>query len=101
MSKIQSTHHDGKGFGSTALRRALLRWPAAMPAALLLLVLQAPVAHAVDCPPPGQPLVRIPEIVSDPTTHVLNGTIVLTAERQRLIFRSANGQSVPPGWPVA
>jgi len=72
-----------------------------MPAALLLLVLQASVAHAVDCPPPGQPLVKIPEIVSNPDTHVLNGTIVLTAERQRLTFRSANGQSVPPGTPSA
>ncbi|HKC31830.1 MAG TPA: hypothetical protein VKC16_00090, partial [Xanthobacteraceae bacterium] len=67
----------------------------------MLLVLQASVAHAVDCPPPGQPLVKIPEIVSNPDTHVLNGTIVLTAERQRLTFRSANGQSVPPGTPSA
>src|SRR3982074_1567373 len=101
MSKIQTTRHDGEGFGSTALRCVLPRWPAAMPAALLLLVLQASVARAVDCPPPGQPLVKIPEIVSNPNTHVLNGTIVLTAERQRQTFRSANGQSGPPGAPSA
>jgi len=101
MSKIHSTRHDGKGFRSTVLRCILPRSLAAMPASLLLLVLQAPVAHAVDCPAPGQRLVPIPEIVSNPDTHVLSGTIVLTAERQRLIFRSANGQSVPPGTPSA
>src|ERR1700704_2317584 len=101
MSKIRSTRRDGEGFGSTARRCALPRWPAVVLAALLLLVLQAPVAHAVDCPAPGQRLVPIPEIVSNPDTHVLSGTIVLTAERQRLIFRSANGQSVPPGTPSA
>src|SRR5258705_9916736 len=93
MSKNQTTRHDGEGFGSTALRRVLPRWPAAMPAALLLLVLQAPVAHAVDCPAPGQRLVPIPGIVSKPDTHALSGKIVLTPQRQRPIFPSADGPS--------
>ena len=66
MSRIQTTRHDGEGFRSTVLRCILSRSLAAMPAALLLLVLEAPAAHAVDCPAPGQRLVPIPEIVSNP-----------------------------------
>src|SRR5262245_14532706 len=102
MSMNHPTRHKGERLRSTALRRVLPRWLAAASGALALLVLQAPAARAIDCLPAGQRLVPIPEIVSDPTKHVLRGTILLTEERQRLMFRGpVGGNSTQPGRPDA
>jgi FtsP/CotA-like multicopper oxidase with cupredoxin domain len=71
----------------------------AVPGAVAVLMLQAPVAHALECLPVSQPLVRIPELVA--RDGVLRGTMVLTADQQRMIFRSPlyKGNSVQPGLP--
>src|SRR3954468_6075862 len=64
------------------------RWLAAAPVAIALLTLQAPTAHAGPCLPISQPLLKIPELVRDDQTKVLRGTMLLTDEQRRLIFRS-------------
>src|ERR1700686_1763419 len=81
-----------------ALRRRKVRC-AAVPAAMAAIMLQIPWAHALDCPPVSQPLVKIPELVSQ--NGVLRGTIELTDVQQRMIFRSPlyNNKSVQPGLP--
>jgi FtsP/CotA-like multicopper oxidase with cupredoxin domain len=74
---------------------------AALPAALAALLAQMPAAHAVECLPISQPLVKIPEIIS--TNGRLHGTIVLQEVQERMIFRipQLNGAAVPPGTPGA
>jgi len=57
----------------------------------------APTRAAIPCLPVGEQLVKIPEIVSDPKTHVLKGTILLRDEQQRLINRSPGGAPGQPG----
>jgi FtsP/CotA-like multicopper oxidase with cupredoxin domain len=69
------------------------RWLAAAPVAIALLMLQSPTAHAGPCLPVSQPLLPIPELVRNDQTKVLRGTILLTDEQRRLIFRSP---PVPP-----
>jgi FtsP/CotA-like multicopper oxidase with cupredoxin domain len=83
------------------LRGAARRWGAAVPAALAAMLGQMPAAHALDCLPISQPLVKIPEIVSQ--MGVLRGTIMLEDVQERMIFRipTLNGQAVPPGTPGA
>src|SRR4051794_25024509 len=49
-------------------------------------------AAPIDCLPMQQPLVRIPEIVSN--SGILHGTILLNDELQRIAFRTPP-QSVP------
>ena len=103
-----ATRHDGerarsaavRASGGPAVRRCVpRRWLAAVPCAIAALMLQAPLAHALDCPPVSQPLVKIPELVSQ--NGVLRGTIELTDVQQRMIFRSPkyNNKSVQPGLP--
>jgi FtsP/CotA-like multicopper oxidase with cupredoxin domain len=100
MSMNHTTRDDGEQLRSAALRRAVARRLAVMAIALAPVLLQAPAAHAINCLPPGEPLVKIPEIVSD--KGVLHGTMVLTAERQRMVFRSpVGGKSSQPGVPAA
>lgn len=97
----QTTRHEGRRSCANTPRRILPGWLAAVPVAAALLLLQAPAAHALDCLPTSQPLVKIPEIVTQ--NGILRGTMVLTAERQRLIFRSpqVNGKAARPGNPSA
>src|SRR6185295_1432631 len=72
-----------------ALRGPLSRrWLAAAPVAIALLILQSPAAHAGPCLPVSQPLLPIPELVRNDQTKVLRGTMLLTDEQRRLIFRS-------------
>jgi FtsP/CotA-like multicopper oxidase with cupredoxin domain len=80
--------------------RALRHWLAAAPAALAALLAHTP-AHAIECLPMSQPLVKIPEIVSQ--NGVLRGTLMLQDVQLRMIFRipSLNGNAVPPGTPGA
>jgi FtsP/CotA-like multicopper oxidase with cupredoxin domain len=47
----------------------------------------------------GQPLVKVPEIVSDPRSHVLRGTIVTKDRQERLAFRTPPGLGNVPGKP--
>jgi FtsP/CotA-like multicopper oxidase with cupredoxin domain len=72
------------------------RWLAAAPVAIAVLMLQSPTAHAGPCLPVSQPLLKIPELVRNDQTKVLRGTMLLTDEQQRLIFRSP----APPGQPA-
>lgn len=66
------------------------RWLISVLAAATLMLLQMlPARAAIDCLPPGQPLLNIPEIVSH--NGVLRGTILLSDEQQRLAFRSPTG----------
>ena len=103
MSRIQITHDDRRQFPSAGFRFVPLRWLAATAGAAAVLTWDGSAqAQAIDCPPPAQTLVKIPEIVSDPATHVLRGTVVLAEERQRLMFRSpVGGKSSKPGDPAA
>ena len=64
------------------------RWLAAMPLAAALICLPSVVAQAGPCLPINQKLLPLPEIRSNPQTHVLKGTILLTSEQRRLIFRA-------------
>ncbi len=83
------------------LRTPLRRWCAAAPVALAALLAQMPAAHALDCLPISQPLVKIPEIIA--RDGVLRGTIMLQDVQERMIFRipTLNGAAVPPGTPGA
>jgi FtsP/CotA-like multicopper oxidase with cupredoxin domain len=53
-------------------------------------------AQAGPCLPASQPLLKIPEIVSG-NDKVLRGTIVLTDEQRRLLFRSPGTRPGQPG----
>ena len=71
------------------------RWLAALPLATALVSLQSIAAQAGPCLPTSQPLLKIPEIVSK--GGVLSGTLVLTDEQRRLIFRSPGSKPGTPG----
>jgi FtsP/CotA-like multicopper oxidase with cupredoxin domain len=66
------------------------RWLAGLALVPALVSLQSIAAQAGPCLPTGQPLLTIPQIVSK--GGILSGTLVLTDEQRRLIFRS---QGVP------
>jgi FtsP/CotA-like multicopper oxidase with cupredoxin domain len=70
-------------------------WFAAL--VLGLLSLQSTTAQAGPCLPLNQKLLQVPEIKSDKTTHVLKGTILLTSEQRRLIFRAPRTVPGDPG----
>jgi FtsP/CotA-like multicopper oxidase with cupredoxin domain len=71
-------------------------WLVAASGAVALVVLQSPAANAaIDCLSVSEPLIRIPELVSQ--DGVLSGTVVLVDEQQRLIFRSPGGKPGQPG----
>ncbi len=67
---------------------------------VLLVGLGAPSGHAapVDCLPMQQPLVKIPEIVTDGAGH-LRGTVLLNDEEERINFRVPLGGGNVPGAP--
>ena len=67
------------------------------PVAVALLMLQSPAAHAGPCLPVSQPLLKIPELVRNDQTKVLRGTMLLTDEQRRLIFRSPGATPGQPG----
>src|SRR5438270_12679350 len=71
------------------------RWLAAAPVAIAVLMLQSPAAHAGPCLPVSQPLLKIPELVRNDQTKVLRGTMLLTDEEQRLLFRSPAAHGEP------
>src|SRR4051812_19053350 len=75
------------------------RWLAAAPVAIAVLMLQAPTAHAGPCLPISQPLLKIPELVRNDQTKVLRGTMLLTDEQRRLIFRSPGQPATQAGQP--
>jgi FtsP/CotA-like multicopper oxidase with cupredoxin domain len=83
------------------MRATVRRWLAAAPVAVAALFAQMPIAHAIDCLPISQPLVKIPEIVSQ--GGVLRGTVMLQDVQLRMVFRipTLNGKAVPPGTPGA
>jgi FtsP/CotA-like multicopper oxidase with cupredoxin domain len=77
------------------------RWLAAAAVAGALL-LQSPTAQAGPCLPISQPLLKIPELVRNDQTKVLRGTMLLTDEQRRLVFRSPplpNQPNTKPGQP--
>src|ERR1700752_5343398 len=79
-----------------AMRSLRPRSFAATAAMFGLMLPQAVLAQtgALDCLPIGQPLPRIPEIVTQKASDdggVLRGTIVLASEKQRLVFRQPTG----------
>src|SRR5437016_6842093 len=71
------------------------RWLAALPLVAALVSLQPIAAQAGPCLPTSQPLLKIPEIAS--SKGVLSGTLVLTDEQRRLIFRSPGSKPGTPG----
>jgi FtsP/CotA-like multicopper oxidase with cupredoxin domain len=71
------------------------RWLAA--AAVAVALMQSPAAHAGPCLPVSQPLLPIPELVRNDQTKVLRGTMLLTDEQRRLIFRSPGATPGQPG----
>ena len=87
--------------------RSGVQWLAAASAALGLMLPQAALAQGgmLDCLPIGQPLPKIPEIVTQKTSgvagagRVLRGTILLANEKQRLVFRQPTGLGNSPGKP--
>lgn len=70
------------------------RWLAGLALVPALVALQSIAAQAGPCLPTGQPLLKIPEIASK--NGILSGTLVLTDEQRRLIFRSPGSK---PGTP--
>jgi FtsP/CotA-like multicopper oxidase with cupredoxin domain len=82
---------------AAALRGPLSRrWLAAAAVAGALLM-QSPAAHAGPCLPVSQPLLPIPELVRNDQTKVLRGTMLLTDEQRRLVFRSPGATPGQPG----
>jgi FtsP/CotA-like multicopper oxidase with cupredoxin domain len=75
--------------------RTSLSWLAALAFAPALILLQSVAANAGPCLATSQPLLKIPEITSD--KGVLTGTILLTDEERRLIFRSPGSKPGTPG----
>ena len=83
------------------LLRTWLPCLAAAPVALVALAAHPASAQTLDCLPISQPLVKIPEFVSQ--NGVLRGTVMLQAVEARMVFRipTLNGKAVPPGTPGA
>jgi FtsP/CotA-like multicopper oxidase with cupredoxin domain len=87
--------------------RGGVQWLAAASAALGLMLPQAALAQSgmLDCLPIGQPLPKVPEIVTQKTSgvagaaRVLRGTILLANEKQRLVFRQPTGLGNAQGKP--
>lgn len=50
----------------------------------------------IRCLPDQQPLVKIPEVVSDQTNHRLRATLITTSEQQRMTFRYPLQLGNPP-----
>ena len=71
------------------------RWLAALPLVPVLLSLQSVAAVAGPCLAPNQKLLPVPEIRSN--KGVLRGTILLTSEQRRLIFRAPGTIPGQPG----
>jgi FtsP/CotA-like multicopper oxidase with cupredoxin domain len=71
------------------------RWLAALPLVPVLLSLQSVAAVAGPCLAPNQKLLPVPEIRSN--NGVLRGTILLTSEQRRLIFRAPGTIPGQPG----
>ena len=71
------------------------RVPATLLLAPVLVAASLAAAHADPCLPVSQPLLKIPELVSK--NGVLRGTVVLTDEQRRLIFRSPGKTPGQPG----
>jgi FtsP/CotA-like multicopper oxidase with cupredoxin domain len=107
MSHDRAKPLDGRQLRSAsrqaprALFRGVRRWLAAVPVCMAALIAQTPLAHALDCLPVSQPLVKIPEIVTQ--NGVLRGTVELQDVQLRMVFRipQLNGNAVPPGTPGA
>ena len=75
--------------------RSTSRLLAALPLVPALVALQAVAAQAGPCLPINQPLLKLPEITTK--NGVLSGTIILTDEQRRLIFRSPGMKPGQPG----
>ncbi len=84
-----------KAWAFAAPRRRVQQGLAALSGTTALLLLQAAAAHAAPCLPISQPLIKVPELVSK--NGVLRGTILLTDEQRRLIFRSPGAKPGQPG----
>jgi FtsP/CotA-like multicopper oxidase with cupredoxin domain len=98
MSKDRTTPVGRPQVGS-ALRRGLA---AVSAAAALIALMPSAQAQGVVCPPISQPLVKIPEIVSE--NGVLRGTVMLQDVQLRMLFRipqTTPGRALPPGTPGA
>src|SRR5262245_29722134 len=99
MSNDRATPVDRLQPGS-ALRRCLAAVSVA--AAALIALTPSAQAQGVVCPPISQPLVKIPELVSQ--NGVLRGTVLLQDVQLRMLFRIpqiVRGRAVPPGVPGA
>ena len=66
-----------------------------LPLGAAIAALQAVAAQAGPCLPQSQPLLKIPELAAK--NGVLRGTVVLTDEQRRLIFRSPGTKPGAPG----
>jgi FtsP/CotA-like multicopper oxidase with cupredoxin domain len=82
---------------AAALRGPLSRSLLGAAAVAVALLMQSPAAHAGPCLPVSQPLLKIPELVRNDQTKVLRGTMLLTDEQRRLIFRSPGATPGQPG----
>ncbi|HET7435185.1 MAG TPA: multicopper oxidase domain-containing protein [Thermoanaerobaculia bacterium] len=56
----------------------------------------APSSAQIACLPQQQSLIQIPELVADPMTHRLRGTVITTAEQDRITFRYPLQMGNPP-----
>jgi FtsP/CotA-like multicopper oxidase with cupredoxin domain len=98
MSNVRAKPIDQPQVGS-GIRRCLVA--VAVAAAALIALTPSAQAQGVVCPPISQPLVKIPEIVSD--KGVLRGTVMLQDVQLRMLFRipQLNRKPVHPGDPGA
>ena len=79
----------------TTMQSTAARWLAALPLVPALIALQSAAAQAGPCLPINQPLLKLPELATK--NGVLSGTILLTDEQRRLIFRSPGMKPGQPG----
>ena len=90
--------HDGERLNGRWARRGLVAAVAIAFVLLRALPAQAqatPPTQFIPCAEAGQPLLQIPELVSQVGVGVLRGTIVLQDTPQRMNLRLKNGQCVP------
>src|SRR5262245_37237713 len=88
----------GSGEDVMAINRPALRTRSSLLGLALgaaIAALHAVAAQAGPCLPQSQPLLKIPELVTK--NGVLRGTVVLTDEQRRLIFRSPGTRPGQPG----
>jgi FtsP/CotA-like multicopper oxidase with cupredoxin domain len=57
--------------------------------------LASPPTQFIPCAQPGQPLIRIPELVSNEQDHILRGTVLLTDTAERVDLGIGSGNCVP------